>query len=94
MTTPIFGGSWTQEKLNILRGYLDAYTTALKDQPFKLIYIDAFAGAGTWIPISNYDPRDYQEFREVIEGSVTIAINIQDKPFDRLVFHREGRRKI
>ena len=46
MTTPVFGGSWTQEKLNILRGYLDAYTTALKDQPFKLIYIDAFAGSG------------------------------------------------
>ncbi len=93
MTTPEFGGSWTQEKLNILRGYLDAYTAALKGQPFKLIYIDAFAGAGTWIPRSNYDPNDYQEFREVIEGSVTIAINIQDKPFDRLVFIEKDAQK-
>ncbi len=25
-----FGGSWTEEKLEILRKYLNAYTTALK----------------------------------------------------------------
>ena len=37
-----FGGPWTQEKLKILERYLDAYTTALKNQPFKLVYIDAF----------------------------------------------------
>ncbi len=34
------------EKLRILERYLDAYTTALKNQPFKLMYIDAFAGTG------------------------------------------------
>jgi len=37
-----FGGEWTQEKLQILERYLDAYTTALKSKPFKLVYIDAF----------------------------------------------------
>ena len=42
-----FGGPWTQEKLGILKKYLDAYTTALKNQQFCLLYIDAFAGAGT-----------------------------------------------
>ena len=41
-----FGGSWTIEKLDILESYLDAYTTVLKNQPFKLMYIDAFAGTG------------------------------------------------
>ena len=41
-----FGGQWTIEKLDILGRYLDAYTTALKNQPFKLVYIDAFAGHG------------------------------------------------
>ena len=41
-----FGGPWTQQKLNILEHYLDAYTTALKNQPFRLVYIDAFAGTG------------------------------------------------
>ena len=41
-----YGGPWTREKLNILEKYLNAYTKALKDQPFKLMYIDAFAGNG------------------------------------------------
>ena len=41
-----FGGSWTEEKLEIIRKYLHAYTTALKKQGFELIYIDAFAGTG------------------------------------------------
>lgn len=41
-----FGGPWTVEKLNILSEYLNFYTTALKNQPFQLIYIDAFAGTG------------------------------------------------
>ena len=37
-----FGGLWTIEKLEILECYLDAYTTALKNKPFGLLYIDAF----------------------------------------------------
>ena len=41
-----FGGPWTTEKLGILEEYLDSYTTALKHQPFRLVYIDAFAGSG------------------------------------------------
>jgi three-Cys-motif partner protein len=41
-----FGGDWTATKLEILKGYLGAYTIALKDQPFKTAYIDAFAGTG------------------------------------------------
>ena len=31
-----FGGDWTNDKLQILEGYLKAYTTALKNQPFHL----------------------------------------------------------
>ncbi len=41
-----FGGPWTQKKLRILGLYLNAYTTALKNQRFRLVYIDAFAGSG------------------------------------------------
>ena len=41
-----YGGPWTIEKLNILETYLDAYTTALKNTSFQLMYIDAFAGTG------------------------------------------------
>lgn len=41
-----FGGDWTTEKLSRIQKYLTAYTTALKNTPFDLIYIDAFAGTG------------------------------------------------
>lgn len=41
-----FGGGWTQEKLARVSSYLNAYTKALKNMPFTLIYIDAFAGTG------------------------------------------------
>jgi three-Cys-motif partner protein len=41
-----YGGSWTIEKLEILERYLDAYTRALKNKSFNLMYIDAFAGTG------------------------------------------------
>ncbi len=41
-----FGGDWTAEKLLRVQKYLTAYTTALKNTPFDLIYIDAFAGTG------------------------------------------------
>ena len=81
-----FGGQWTQDKLEILRRYLDAYTTALKATPFRLIYVDAFAGEGSWSPAAGYDTEDYGEFRGFHEGSPNIALEIQDKPFDRLVF--------
>ena len=81
-----FGGDWTAQKLDILRRYLDAYTTALKDQPFQLIYVDAFAGYGSYQPGGTYHPEDYGDFQELRAGSPRIALGIQDKPFDRLVF--------
>ena len=86
MTSASFGGSWTQDKLNILKRYLDAYTTVLKNQPFSLTYFDAFAGEGQWSPGSRYTDDDYGDFRELHLGSPRIALEIQEKPFDRLVF--------
>lgn len=80
-----YGGQWTEIKLEILRKYLDAYTTALKNQHFKLIYVDAFAGPGWWNAKLEYD-EDYGEFRVLHKGSPRIAIEIDDKPFDRLIF--------
>ena len=48
MTVPRFGGRWTEQRLEILGRYLDAYTTALKNQRFTLYYVDGFAGAGSY----------------------------------------------
>lgn len=38
-------GPWAEQKLQALEAYLGFYATALKNQPFKLVYIDAFAGS-------------------------------------------------
>lgn len=80
-TPEAYGGSWTLEKLEILRAYLDAYTTALKNQKFRLVYIDAFAGTGSVIL-----PEEDPDLREFHDGSASIALGVQDKPFDRLIF--------
>jgi len=88
----LFGGSWTEEKLDKLRQYLVAYKTALKNQPFTLIYIDAFAGTGYREVVDSGSP-DGQLFTELagpepqgfLDGSVRIALKI-DPPFDEYIF--------
>lgn len=77
---PKFGSDWTRRKLDLIERYLDAYTTALKNQPFKLLYIDAFAGTGQ-VEIATDD----EEGRAIIRGSARRAIAIRDKAFDRVV---------
>lgn len=87
-----YGGPWTIEKLEILERYLDAYTTALKRTPFKLMYIDAFAGTGQ-ITLSGdgvnrfalFDSGD-EDLRGFVSGSAERAIKIDDKSFDKLIF--------
>ena len=79
-----WGGNWTEQKLKILESYLDFYTTALKNKRFHLLYIDAFAGKGE---ISyNRSSHKGADARKLIEGSARRAINIDDKPFDKLIF--------
>ena len=77
-----FGGQWTLEKLDVLETYLNAYTTALKDQQFRLMYIDAFADTGRF-SLSKPSADDASTF---VSGSAERALRIGDKPFDRLVF--------
>ena len=81
-----FGGAWTKEKLAVLAAYLDAYTTALKSQPFVLVYVDAFAGEGQWRPNSAYGSGDYEDYRGLVDGSARLALNVEQKSFDRFVF--------
>lgn len=76
-----FGGPWTEEKLAILKKYLDAYTTALKNKSFRLIYIDAFAGTGE-VELTSVD----EGKKEFIEGSAKIAMDVDEKPFDEYIF--------
>ncbi|MDR1351244.1 MAG: three-Cys-motif partner protein TcmP [Zoogloeaceae bacterium] len=77
--THVFGGEWTRTKLEALRKYLAAYTTALKNQNFRLLYIDAFAGTGFC------DINGAAGEGEQIKGSATLALEIVPT-FDKFFF--------
>ena len=80
-----FGGSWTEEKLAVMRNYFALYAQALKNQSFAKWYIDAFAGTGerneVKRPGSGGKPLfgdDASEVGEVKEGSARIAAHIDE----------------
>ena len=90
-----FGGTWTKDKLEILERYLDPYTTALKNQPFHLWYVDAFAGTGYVNMDSGEVAQGNLLFSEdgwdaetanILKGSVHRAIDVNDRPFDEFIF--------
>lgn len=77
----MFGGDWTEKKLNLLGDYLKSYTTALKNKPFSLTYIDAFAGTGyREVPIKEsdsyllFDGPDLKKAIDFHDGSVRKAL--------------------
>ena len=78
-----FGGHWTVEKLNIFSNYLDFYLKVLKNQKYKKIYIDAFAGTG------QIEMRDDDV---TIEGSARLALNATNK-FSRYIFIEKDNKK-
>jgi three-Cys-motif partner protein len=80
-----FGGEHTQEKLQALRDYLPAYTTAL-GRRFTLYYIDAFAGTGECdITVAGTKLR--------VPGSASIAIDCKP-PFHKMVFIEKAASRI
>ena len=80
-----FGGDWTRAKLEILRGYLNTYTTALKKQNFNLIYVDAFAGTG-YVDVRNSREASDEESTSLLKGSARLALEVNDKSFDSFIF--------
>src|SRR5437870_10314478 len=94
-------GPWARDKLGRLSAYLQAFTTALKNQRFRRVYIDAFAGAGSaYLRADESDEDDNAEWlfrrgegaeqldeqeRQVLDGSPQIALKT-DPPFDVCVF--------
>ncbi|HRU52034.1 MAG TPA: three-Cys-motif partner protein TcmP [Planctomycetota bacterium] len=71
-----FGGTWTNDKLNIFTKYLNAYLMALKNQTFKKIYIDAFAGTGEIVT---------KDKEDILEGSAKRALSVKPE-FDHYYF--------
>ena len=90
----MFGGSWTQQKLEILSKYLRAYRRIfdknLKARFFETSYIDAFAGTGE-IPRPKLqgffkdDPDLLKAEEEFRKGSVRRALEVEP-PFHHYVF--------
>ena len=67
-------GFWTRGELDVLRRYLDAFTTASKKRSTR-IYLDLFAG----------DPNNRDRLTgDPIEGSARIALSIDDPPFTHI----------
>jgi len=69
-------GPWSEIKLEIVKKYLSAYTTVLKNTKLHFSYIDGFAGAGQHFSRENL---------RVIPGSPLIACQIEE-PFKKYVF--------
>lgn len=63
-----FGGRWTEAKLSALTAYLGSYTQALKNKPFTLHYVDAFAGSGTFVTTGDVAKTERR-------GSASIALD-------------------
>ena len=79
-----FGGVWTRRKLEILRNYLNAFTTSLKNKRFDLVYVDSHAGDGIWVP-KDGDP---------IDGSPLIALKTDDSKFAELFLNDDDSEKV
>lgn len=99
MSTHVFGGDWTEEKLEVVRKYLSAYTTIFAENKraryFTTTYVDGFAGSGTRTVTEADPPRDggarqlFDERDEELavfkKGSARIALEVEP-PFDRFIF--------
>lgn len=90
---PQFGGQWTLRKLEVLEGYLQSYTTALKDKPFRKAFIDAFAGSGyrdggslnTFQTPLLFPDFISNENQSLVDGSAKLALKTEPA-FDRYIF--------
>ncbi|MBA1344959.1 three-Cys-motif partner protein TcmP [Rhizobium sp. WYCCWR 11146] len=89
-------GPWAKEKLDILARYLEFYTKVLKNQRWRTIYVDAFAGGGRAQVRSKNEPLAMLELLEApiaqdtdqaefLDGSPKVALSISN-PFSRYVF--------
>ncbi len=74
-----FGGEWTTKKLECLKQYVIAYEKVMKNQQFKLLYIDAFAGAGYRETTEDKDISFINDFQKGSPRVILENTNIFDK---------------
>lgn len=103
MIPHIFGGEWTELKLDLVRKYLCAYMTIFKRNEramhFHTTYIDAFAGTGEREPrlrrgdehtIFGYVSPKEARLRQ--KGSARLALEIHP-PFDEYILIEQNSRR-
>lgn len=91
-------GPWVKEKLDALARYLDFYTKVLKNQPWRTIYLDAYAGGGRAVIRAGEQSKPARadmfgvfsapmdpDARKLVEGSPLVALRVAN-PFDRYIF--------
>lgn len=94
-----FGHKHTVKKLNAVEEYLNSYTTALKNQNFELLYIDACAGSGSSTPKQPSGRLDHEgdglfennqsaliDTQEIVLGSPIRALGLNN-PFHKYLFN-------
>lgn len=87
-----FGGNWSVDKLERVRKYLGAYTTILSKYPYRIAYIDAFAGTGYQILKSDeradqllFPELAEQEPQTFLDGSARMALQVRPR-FTKYIF--------
>lgn len=87
-----FGGNWSADKLERVRKYLGAYTTILNKYPYRIAYIDAFAGTGYQILKSDeradqllFPELAEQEPQTFLDGSARMALQVRPR-FTKYIF--------
>ncbi|MBK9051355.1 MAG: three-Cys-motif partner protein TcmP [Chloroflexi bacterium] len=87
-----FGGDWSADKLERVRKYLGAYTTILSKYPYRIAYIDAFAGTGYQILKSDeradqllFPELAEQEPQTFLDGSARMALQVRPR-FTKYIF--------
>jgi three-Cys-motif partner protein len=91
-SSQLFGGNWTEEKLERVRKYLVAYATIMNRQQFRFAYIDAFAGTGYRTleyhekPLAKIFPEVFeQDSQQFLDGSARIALQVRPR-FTKYIF--------
>lgn len=94
MAAPKFGGTWTERKLEVVRRYLELCATALKNQPFRRLYIDAFAGTGDrkGKRLETQLILDLPELDTMTKGSARLALEVEPS-FDKYILIEKSARR-
>lgn len=94
MTSQKFGGPWSLEKLKIVEEYLRPFCIALGSR-FNLIYIDAFAGSGSFAfrGATAAPLLDEEEQIRSVDGSARVALSCTP-PFSHLYFLEQKRKNV